>query len=348
MTKSKRKSNIELLRIIAMILIIAHHFALHGKFTFPTSLITPNRLWIQFIKMGGTIGINLFVLISGYFLIKSQNIKIDKIIKFWLQIFIYSIVLYGIFTTIGFYQFSIKELVKHLLPITFGEWWFASTYFVLYILSPFLNKLLLSLSKKDYKLFILILTIFWSVIPTLTGQKFLSDNLLWFIYLYSLSGYLRLHYNFRYNAKKYLLYSLSITLLTFLTVIIFDIIGMKYKIFAEHSTYFYDKQRIPILVLSVLLFLGFSKIDLQYNKLINIISSTTFGIYLIHDNSYVRNFLWISFFKDSSHEQDKFLIPYSISVILLVFIVCSFIEFIRQYFFESLYSNKLPKNSKKI
>ena len=66
---TKRQSNIELLRIVAMLLIIAHHFSLHGGFVFSTASITVNRLWIQFIQIGGEIGINVFVLISGYFLI---------------------------------------------------------------------------------------------------------------------------------------------------------------------------------------------------------------------------------------------------------------------------------------
>ena len=63
--KINRQSNIELLRIIAMIFIIAHHFAVHGGFNFSTDIITVNSLWIQFIKIGGKIGVNIFVLISG-------------------------------------------------------------------------------------------------------------------------------------------------------------------------------------------------------------------------------------------------------------------------------------------
>ena len=48
-----RKSNIELLRIISMIIIIAHHYAVHGGFNFSTQNITINRLWIQFLTLGG-------------------------------------------------------------------------------------------------------------------------------------------------------------------------------------------------------------------------------------------------------------------------------------------------------
>ena len=68
MEKEKvRKSNFELLRIIAMIMIVFHHFAIFSESKFDINLITLNRLWNQFIRMGGKIGVNIFVLISGYF-----------------------------------------------------------------------------------------------------------------------------------------------------------------------------------------------------------------------------------------------------------------------------------------
>ena len=85
--EEKRDSNIECLRTIAMLLIIAHHFSVHGKISFSTSAICINKFWLQFLQMGGKIGINIFILISGYFLINAQKIKISKILKLWLQIF---------------------------------------------------------------------------------------------------------------------------------------------------------------------------------------------------------------------------------------------------------------------
>lgn len=80
-----------------MIIIIAHHFALHGNFSFPNDIVTVNRLWIQFIQIGEKIGVNVFVLISGYFLVSSKTLKVSKVIKFWLQIFTYSVVIFLIF-----------------------------------------------------------------------------------------------------------------------------------------------------------------------------------------------------------------------------------------------------------
>lgn len=93
-TDKKRNSSIELLRIIIMIMIIGHHFATHGGFSFDNSITIP-RLWWNLIEMGGNFGVDVFIIISGYYLIKNDSFKINwnKALKLWGQIFFYSIIM---------------------------------------------------------------------------------------------------------------------------------------------------------------------------------------------------------------------------------------------------------------
>lgn len=65
--KRHRYSNIELLRIISMILIVAHHFSVHGGFDFSSTSFSVNRLYIQFLAMGGKIGVDIFCYYFGIF-----------------------------------------------------------------------------------------------------------------------------------------------------------------------------------------------------------------------------------------------------------------------------------------
>ena len=146
----KRNSAIELLRIIAMILIVAHHFSLHGDFGFSAETVSFNRVWIQFMQFGGKIGVNIFVLISGYFLITAEKLKTQKVLKFILQVLTYSVLIFGCFAIFGSESLGIKSVIKSLFPLVHSIWWFASAYFVLYLLSPYLNRLLNSLDKKTY------------------------------------------------------------------------------------------------------------------------------------------------------------------------------------------------------
>ena len=319
-----------------MMIIVAHHFSVHGGFDFSTDTITFNRLWIQFIQIGGKIGVDLFVLISGYFLISQKSIKTKKVIKLWGQVFFYSVVIFVAFVVFGIEPFSIKELIKHVAPITFSQWWFASTYFVLYLLVPFINKLLRSFDKIQYFCFLVCLLCLWCLIPTFTGQTFQSNSLIWFIVLYSISGYIKLFgIDTKLAGSKLILLSVAFTVLTFVSAVIFDIIGTKIAFVGSHATFFYDMQRLPILAISLSLFIGFSKLDIGYRKFVNTISSTTFGIYLIHDNGYVRPFLWKTVFQNASYSDSNLLIPYSLVVIAVVFVGCSIIELVRIHLIEN-------------
>ena len=93
-----RQSNFELLRIVAMLMIVLNHFAHHGGFEFDSTHITIPQLWWNALNTGGNLGVDLFVLISGYFLIKDSNVSLkdnmQKLLKFWGQVFFFSIILY--------------------------------------------------------------------------------------------------------------------------------------------------------------------------------------------------------------------------------------------------------------
>ena len=354
----KRTSNFELLRIIMMLLIVASHFASHGKFEFSNETISINRLWIQFITIGGKIGVNIFVSISGYFLIDSSKYKSIKSVRMWFQMFTYSIVAFGVFVCfLKTADFSIKGLIKSVFPITFrGGWWFARAYFILYILSPFINRFLHAMDKKEYQRFLIIMTSMWCIIPTITGQTLESNELLWFMYLYSLIAYFKIYKNeINISGSKCICFATINMVITFTSVIIFDIIGTKIRFFADHALFFYGMQCMLTVISSMLLVIGFSKINIGYKKYINIISSATFGVYLIHENNYVKSFLWERLFKNASYSDSNFLIPYSIIVTLFVFVMGTIIELLRKNLIEnhsyrlfSFVSNKIDGAIEKI
>ena len=343
----KRKSNFELLRIIAMIMIVAHHFSLHGGFAFAKETLTVNRFWIQLLQLGGKIGVNIFVLISGYFLIDITKIKIDKIFKLWMQVTLWSVFIYILFVCSGLEGFSIKALIKSVFPIIFDGWWFASTYFVLYLFTPFLNLFLQNLEKEKYKKLIGLMSVCWCIIPTFSTKLFQSNDLIWFVYLYTISGYIKLWCNdkvFQLKSKTYFKYAVILVVLVYLTTITFDIAGIKFGVFYDHSTYFYSQNKLPILLISLFLFLGFKNLqNIKYSKVINTFSSATFGIYLIHDDDYVRNFLWCNVFNNASYSDSAYLIPYSVAVICIVYIACTILELMNIYTVQKWYMKVFEK-----
>jgi len=339
-----RQSNIELLRIITMIMIVAHHFSLHGRFDFSTASITLPRLWVQFIQIGGKIGVDVFVLISGYFLIHAESIKFTKILKLWLQLFFYSLVIYLVFVITGSIPFSIKEIIKYCLPISFVNWWFASTYFILYILSPFINKFLKGLDKSTYQKMLILLLVIWCIFPTATGKDLESNNLLWFIFLYATAAYIHLwHDKVLFSCKTYHLFALLLTAITFGSTVFFDILGTKFTFFGNHATLFYRMNSLPIYMISIFMLIGFKELQIGYSRIINRIAAATFGVYLIHDNVFMRRFLWIKLFKNTNYSNTVFIIPFSIGIIVLVYLACTCIELIRIYLIEKQYMKLVSK-----
>lgn len=345
---SERQSNFELLRIFTMIAIVANHFASHGGFDFESGSITANVLWLQFIKLGGKIGVDVFVLISGYFSISSQKSITKKAVKMWLQIFTYSVCAFIFFTLAGAQKFSVKEAVRHLFPVTFSHWWFASVFFVLLLFLPYINKFLTSLDRKSYKRMLAVMCVCWCVIPTFTSQFMQGNNLLWFLFLYLFAAYVRLYDPFADVKKtKLFLFAFILIVMSFASAVILNFAGTKIPFARSHQFYFYGMQKLNIFIISVLLLTGFSKIDIGKNRLINTVASATFGVYLIHDEAYIRQFLWEKAVRASDYAQSKLLVLYSAAVILLVFACCTLIELARIRVLEKHYMKAVGRLAEK-
>lgn len=332
--KKPRQSNFELLRILAMVAIIANHFSLHSGFVFAPGDLSLQRFYIQLLQLGGKLGVNLFVMISGYFLIHTSSIKLSKILKLWGQVIFYSVAVFGALWLTGNADLSLKQLVRHALPITFEIWWFASVYFVLYLVSPYINRLAASLTGRQYVGMLALFTLCWSVIPTLSTMDFQGNGLIWFTYLYLIGGFLRRYGNkIRLSAGMSLLLGGGVLLLTFLTAVAFDLLGTRWSVFSNHATYFFSDRKVPVVLASVLIFYGFSKLDFGCRPALNRISGAMFGVYLIHDHPILRDVLWQEIFSGAT-VSGLLVVPYSLMCIGLVLVVCAGIDLLRHWIFR--------------
>ena len=335
-----RNTSIELLRIISMIMIMFHHFDYHGNFEWNFNEVTLPHLWYDFILMGGKVGVDIFVLISGYFLIENTEklFQPKKLLKFWGQVVFYSIMTYLLSVMLRLNAFEIKQLIKVCLPITYPGWWFASTYFMLYLIHPFLNKLLHGLSKTEYQYLILMMVLCWSIIPTATTQLFESNSLLWFVTLYGIAGYVNLYGgNQKLQSKHYFSLYFMVLIITYTVSTTFLFLGTKKEEWSTHAIDFFEIERLPILLMAITLFMGFVTLKMNYHKWINMIASATFGVYLIHDSSYIRYYLWTNIFKINQYQDSTFLILYSILVVFILYVSCTMIDLIRKKLVEKPY-----------
>ena len=172
---NSRSSNFEILRIIAIIMIIMHHYAIYSGFVWDYQL-TINRVLVNIFQMFGKLGVCLFIIISGYFYDKSK-FKIKKFVALILQVFIYSIIGLTIGLITNSENLSVINIIKSIFPSTFGLYWFASCYFLIYIFSPFIKKIIENLSKKEFKILLTLMIGIYGILAFIPKRKHFLMNL---------------------------------------------------------------------------------------------------------------------------------------------------------------------------
>ncbi len=326
-----RNTNLEIARIVSAVFIILSHFAIHGKLSFNDNTPFLNIAFIYFISSLGKIGVNIFVLISGYFLINSK-FRLSKVIKLYLTIFTYSIIIAIILKLTGYEE----SIIYGLLPISLNLWWFATAYFILYLLTPLINIFLNYISKRAFKTILIVLFIILSVFPTvLIGNKFNVPNLLLLLEIYCIGAYIA-KYGLRIeklNTEKIILLFITFSVINYILTIIalFDIIKTGDPLF------FCGQNKVFVVIISVLLFLYFKKLEVKHSSIINTTAATTFGIYLIHDHPFLRNIIWNTVFKNQLYVNSPYLSLIALTKVAAVFVVCALIEYLRIKYIEQIY-----------
>lgn len=316
---NQRQSNFELLRIIAMLFIVFHHLGIHADYTAAT-IASWKNIFITFYISLGKIGVNLFVFISGYFLINSK-FSWKKLLKLELQILFYSLGIYAIFVLCGVEKFDAFKLLKCFFPVLFEEYWFMTAYIITYLLSPLLNCAIKKLSANTLLIVTLALALIQVPVSTIITVKYLS-HVLWFLTIYMIAAYLRLHYDHFKSNPFWILAALC----TYSTITVVMHYTKKYPLFGDYSGI--------CLTLAFLIFILFKRVNIGNIKWINVVAQGTLGVYLIHDNLYVRAWIWNDFLNCPMHGESNLYPLFALLAVAAVFLTCTAVDLARKYLLE--------------
>lgn len=333
----KRNTALEYLRIVSMFWIIAHHLAVHSGFQFSSDQLTLQRVWIQFLQTGGKVGVNIFVLITSYFLADSYAVNKKKLLRLWLRLGVYSVGL----TIFAFFFFDgmlgIKELLKSFFPVTFGVWWFATTYVVFYLIHPFLARFAQSLTQQEHLKLLLGGGILWSLLPTVTNKSFEISSLVWFIYLYFWGAFIRRYPEKLAPYRGYYLPAAGILWgLALVVMVLCDVLGLVTPWFSTQAMALFGLNRLAAFGIALLLFLGAIYANIAYRPFWNRVAVTTFGVYLFHDHVALRRLLWLQIFSVKQWQDSLLLLPYSLLAIVVVFVVGAIVDVMLQEVLDHL------------
>ena len=343
--KAPRQSNLELSRILAMYLIVMHHFSVHGGLPIwsGSAPLSFNFYLDQLLSTGGKIGVNLFVLITGYFLAKKFS-KFSSLIYLWIKTFSYVIIFFLLFCAIGLHPFSWSSLIGCFFPIRNDFYWFVSAYFLLILLSPFITIGIKALGQQKLFAFLLIFGFFWSVIPTLTTKpEYYGSTLFWFVYLFSWGAFLR-----DYLERKIFSQSLCLSVCGASWGIIAIIIALadwnnRVGTFIGYIDWFTFANLYSVfsLICALSLFVFFKQMQIGYKPWINKFAAAMFGVYLVHENPIVYPWLWSKVFHVPEYLGSSWFILYALAVITIVFFICAILDLIWEKVLQSGYQKYL-------
>ena len=190
MTKKTRLSNIELLRVISMLMILGLHVNFFSNgWPKPDNVFTATGMQCMFFEHLCFGAVNLFVLISGWFGIRA-NLK-GFLNLIWMVMFFMAIYIsYCIATGTNLHD---HRMWLGLLGICGGGGWFTASYIGLYIISPILNAFIDSASMKKL---VCVLAVFYGFeliwAATSSADFFLNGySMTSFMVLYLLAATLR-------------------------------------------------------------------------------------------------------------------------------------------------------------
>lgn len=329
-----RNSNIDLLKISAMLMVVFEHMLIRSGLMDTIDANEPAYYVVWFLRAAAKVNVNIFVLISGYHLCESV-FKIKKVALLLVQTSFYSILVYIAAVTGELVDFSIKDLVKSIIPVISNNYWFITCYVGLYLLSPVINMCISKLEQKQ--LIILTLGVYFvsTIYPNFYVLSHDTDGggrtLSWFVLLYLTSAVIR-RGNFSYSKKYAKIYWYSVIGTVFVKYMADNLArllgasslsGLMSVAFANNSPFIY--------VASVSLFLCTVTSQKQFtfssriNRIIASLASSSLAVYLIHDNVYIYS-LWNQL-NISVHNWYGWLQVFVIPV--MIYFVCYIVERIR-------------------
>lgn len=347
----KRDSSIELLRIILMLGVMTLHFNASGVAI--TSLSGKAFYFMNFTESIFICAVNVFVLISGYYMCTTEKRKIVKPLELLFELVSMNFIWYIFFNVYNSKRFSLYRMWDALLPNKY----FIILYICVYVLSPYLNPFLRSLSKTGWRRLMITLIIMFSVWPTVFD--FLGDfqgneiigistigmmgsgrgyTIVSFVLLYIIGAYIRLNAiedKYRNTLKLCGIFTVCVVIIAFATVLDkYIMLSNGLEVNGICSALEYCN---PIVVLeAVVMFLIFKSIHF-HSKVINHVAQAAFTCYITH-----------YFFRDYLYRYIGFAIDKGMVYLIGYWLFTIFSLYIMGYFIHILYSKLTKPVFKKI
>ena len=335
--KNTRRSDIEMYRIVCMLLIVMHHYVVNSGLMDAGGPIQTNgtakrTLFLLVLGAWGKTAINGFIMITGYFMCK-KNITLIKFLKLLFETMFYRIVINLIFCISGYTAFTAETLKSILFPVRDVSFSFPQVYLVFFLCIPFMNILLRRLTEEKHVALLLLVGFTYTFLGSFPGTFSVRMNYLsWFCAVYLLGAFFGMYPKRIFANRRFWAIIMAGT---------FGISAATVLFAAKNGTDYYtlvsDSNKLLPVLNGVSSFMFFKNLNIPYNRLINKVAASAYGVLLIHSaNATMRKWLW----KDTLKVVGAFTLPWPqflTHVVLSVtgiFVICIVIDMLRIRFLE--------------
>lgn len=346
MKLNKRNFGIDLLRLVSMFMVVLLHILGWSGMLSSTLQGTTNYKIAWFLEIGAYCAVNCYALITGYVSVEG-NFKPIRIIHLWLQVIFYTLSITLFFKFFTAEPVGLSNFIRAAFPIIKNEYWFFTAYFATFFFIPFMNKLVENLDKIQYKKLVVTLIFMFTILPTLSLLDYTNPSIdlfnlsfgysfVWLMALYLIGGYIK-KYGFgkMLNKNFYLLGYTLTALFLWGSKMILESLSSPSLFKGEFISY----SSPLVLLMSVFLVIYFSQLKINkvfLQKLITHLSPAAFGVYILHHQAYIKEFITeIVLLTFPTLTPVQFIVKLFF-VVFFIFSVCLGIDLIRIKLFKLL------------
>lgn len=299
--QKSRMVNLELLRCIAMMMVVVLHFLgkgnLLGDLANPSMTATGTVAWL--LESFAIVAVNVYMLISGYFLCES-SFKISRLLQLLLQVWMYSVGIGLLSVALGVVpatELTTYYYVQLLFPVSMGHYWFMTAYVFLYLLLPFIGMASKRMTREQMRVALICLffcfCILKSVLPIRLDMDQKGYDCLWYLCVFLAAAYVR-KFGVKLFEKKWLtalIYPVAACLIFLGTMALHTVyvrtgsLGLLIGVCQEYN-------HVLPFIAAVGLFAAFLQLRISEDhiigKIICKVAPCTLGVYLLHENLGLR------------------------------------------------------------
>lgn len=311
MTCNRRNAGIDLLRIVSMCMIIVIHMNGYGKASEMIDAFSLKYFCSQVLVFFVACSVNAYAMISGYVgcTKATSGNSVRKFLKLWFCVLFYSVSLMLLFKIMYPEQISGRQMLESAFPAMSMQYWYFTYYIPVLFLMPYLNIFIAKMDIIFMRKLISLLFFLFSIIPwAFQTDWFGLDggfSAWWLIILYLFGAWIQKETEetdslFAKCKKSQLLFVLAgLILIQILLRYALDKVGV--AIGAESGLmHDFCSYTSPFIVAEAgVLLLLFAKLEISQAKssaIISQVGAASFGVYLIHDNQFVRQYIMMDRF----------------------------------------------------